>query len=175
VNGGSVGAVTQYTFPAVHADQTISVSFAINQYTLNLATVGNGSAAQVPNQATYDHGTNVQLTATPDPGWNFDFWTGDASGSVNPLNVTMDGNKNITANFGQHVYTWNQTGTGAWTTATNWTPTRTAPATNDILLFDNGAASTIASGVPNQTVGRILVSNNTNITLQTAGAAVAWT
>jgi hypothetical protein len=170
VNGSSVGAVTQYTFPAVHANQTITASFAINQYTLSTTTVGSGTVAKSPDQPTYDHGTTVQLTATPDAGWNFDFWSGDASGSVNPLNVLMDGNKSITATFGQHVYTWNQTGTAAWTTATNWTPTRFVPATNDILIFDNGAATAIASGVPTQTVGRVLVSNNTNITLQASAA-----
>jgi hypothetical protein len=63
VNGGSVGAVTAYTFPAVHANQTIAASFAINTYTLTLGTSGSGSVAAVPNQLTYDHGTNVQITA----------------------------------------------------------------------------------------------------------------
>ena len=171
VNDVSVGAVTQYTFPAVHTNQTISASFAINQYTLTLATGGGGTVTPVPNQPTYDHGTNVQLTASPAVGWNFDFWTGDASGSVNPLTVVMDANKGITANFGQHFYTWNQTGTAAWTTATNWTPTRTVPAANDVLMFDNGAASATASGVLTQVVGRILVTNNTNITLQASASA----
>ena len=113
----------------------------------------------------------VQLTATPAGGWNFDFWSGDASGNTNPLLVTMDANKSITANFGQHFYTWNQTGTATWSTATNWTPTRTAPATNDVLVFNNGAVTAIASGVPTQTVGQILVSGNTNITLQAVAAS----
>jgi hypothetical protein len=171
VNGVSVGAVTFYQFAPVTADQTIAASFAINTYTLSLATVGSGTVTPVPDQPTYDHGTLVQLTATPDPAWNFDFWTGDASGNANPLGVTMDANKSITANFGQHVYTWNQTGTASWTTATNWTPTRTAPAANDVLIFDNGAASAIVSNVPVQTVARILVSGNTNITFQTGGSA----
>jgi len=171
VNGSSVGAVTLFTFPPVHANQTIAASFAINTYTLTLSTAGSGSVAAVPNQLTYDHGTNVQVTATPAGGWNFDFWSGDASGSVNPLNVLMDGNKSITANFGQHIYTWNQTGTAAWTTATNWTPTRTTPASNDVLLFNNGALAAIVSGVPTQTVAQILVSANTSISFQASSAA----
>ncbi len=171
VNGVSVGAVTNFTFPPLAANQTIAASFAINTYTLTLGTVGSGSVAAVPNQATYTHGTVVQVTATPAPGWNFDFWTGDATGNTNPLSVTMDANKSITANFGQHVYTWNQTGTGTWTTATNWTPTRTAPSIDDVLLFNNGALTSIVTGVPTQTVGQILVSNNTNVTFQTTVAA----
>jgi hypothetical protein len=53
VNGSSVGAVTNFTFPAVHANQTIAASFAINTYTLTLSTVGSGTVAAVPNQVTY--------------------------------------------------------------------------------------------------------------------------
>lgn len=171
VNGVSVGAVTFYQFPPVTADQTIAASFAINTYTLTLGTVGNGTVAAVPDQPTYDHGTVVQLTATPDPGWNFDFWSGAASGGANPLDVTMDADKSITANFGQHVYTWNQTGTASWGTASNWTPARTVPAPNDVLIFDNGAASAIVSNVTSQTVARILVSGNTNVAFQASAPA----
>ena len=170
VNGSSVGAVTNYLFPAVHANQTIAASFAINTYTLTLSTVGNGSVAAVPNQVTYNHGTSVQLTATPAPGWNFDFWSGDTTGSTNPLTFIITLNRNITANFGQHVYTWNQTGTASFATATNWTPSRTAPAANDVLIFNNGATTT-ATGVTSQTIGQLLVSGNTNVTLQDAAAS----
>ncbi len=171
VNGVSVGAVTSYTFAPIAANQTIAASFVINTYTLTLATVGTGTLVASPSQATYTHGTVVQLTATPAANWNFDFWSGDASGSTNPLSVTMDANKSITANFGQRNYVWNQTGTAAWGTATNWTPTRTAPAANDVLVFNNGATNAIVTGVPTQTVGQILVSGNTNVQFQTTVAA----
>ena len=69
-------------------------------------------------------------------------------------------------------YTWNQTGTAAWTTSTNWTPTRTTPSSDDILLFNNGATTTVTS-VPNETEGQISVTNNTNVTLQAAVGATA--
>src|SRR5262249_282813 len=170
VNGSSVGAVTNFTFPAVHANQTIAASFAINQYTLTLSTVGNGTVTPAPNQVTYAHGTSIQLTAAPAAGWNFDFWSGDTSGSTNPLTFIITSNKSITANFGQHIYTWNQTGTAAFGTATNWTPNRNILATNDVLLFNNGAAGTIATGVTTQTIGQLLVSGNPNVTLQAGGA-----
>jgi hypothetical protein len=170
VNGSSVGAVTNYQFPAVHANQTIAASFAINTYTLTLSTAGNGTVAAVPNQVTYTHGTSIQLTATPAAGWNFDFWSGDTTGSTNPLTFIITSNKNITANFGMHIYTWNQTGTASFATATNWTPSRTTPAVNDVLQFNNGASSTIATGVTSQTIGQLLVSGNTNVQLQAASA-----
>ncbi|MBK5247712.1 MAG: DUF3494 domain-containing protein [Peptostreptococcaceae bacterium] len=39
------------------------------------------------------------LTPTPATGYEFTSWSGDATGTDNPLTVLMDGNKNITANF----------------------------------------------------------------------------
>jgi hypothetical protein len=39
------------------------------------------------------------LTAVPNVGYQFSSWSGDASGTVSPLTVSMIANKNITANF----------------------------------------------------------------------------
>src|ERR1041385_9533875 len=68
---------------------------------LNVAADGNGSVQKSPDQASYDSGTVVQLTANPAVGWMFSYWTGDASGfgSTNPINVTMNSDKNDTAVF----------------------------------------------------------------------------
>ena len=41
----------------------------------------------------------MQLTANPASGYNFSQWSGDASGSTNPITVTMDGDKSVTADF----------------------------------------------------------------------------
>jgi len=59
----------------------------------------NGTVAKVPNQATYNHGSSVVLTATAAAGYAFSSWSGDATGTTNPLTVIMNANKNITANF----------------------------------------------------------------------------
>lgn len=72
------------------------------------------------------------------------------------------------SSFGQTTYTWTGTTSTVWTVATNWSPNRTA-ATSDILQFNTGTTLTITA-VPAQTVGRIVMSNNTNITLQGASA-----
>src|SRR5439155_17545952 len=155
--------------PPIHANQTISASFAINTYTLALLASGNGTVTAVPSQATYNHGTSVQITATPAAGWFFDFWTGDTTGTTNPLTFIMRNNKSITANFSQHIYTWNQSGFASWATAANGTPARTTPSSNDVFGFSSGVVTT-ATGVVGQTIGQLLVSGNTNVTLQAAGA-----
>jgi CSLREA domain-containing protein len=66
-------------------------------------------------------------------------------------------------------YTWNQTVNALWNTSTNWTPSRSAPAVDDILVFNNGATITV-SNVPTQTIGQISVGGGTNVTLQAAAA-----
>ncbi len=70
-----------------------------HEYTLNTSVVGNGSIGRSPDQTTYAPGTEVTLTATPASGWLFDGWSGGASGSINPLTVTMNASKTITATF----------------------------------------------------------------------------
>ena len=60
---------------------------------------------KVPNQATYHYGDVVQLTANPALGWSFSAWSGDLTGTENPKNITIDGNKAVTATFTQIEYT----------------------------------------------------------------------
>jgi uncharacterized repeat protein (TIGR02543 family) len=71
-------------------------------YNLNALAAGGGRVSVSPGPSygsQYCSGTQVTLTATAADGWVFDGWTGDASGSTNPLTVTVSANKTITANF----------------------------------------------------------------------------
>ncbi len=52
-----------------------------------------------PDQVTYLYGDVVELTATANLGSGFVGWNGDLSGTDNPANLVMDGNKTVTANF----------------------------------------------------------------------------
>ncbi|TKC10422.1 DUF3494 domain-containing protein [Pedobacter polaris] len=97
--GAVVSTSASYTF-ALTANRSFTANFILNTYTLNVTAV-NGAVLKTPNSATYNHGSTVVLTATPSPGYVFTSWSGDASGSVNPLTVTMTANRNITANFTQ--------------------------------------------------------------------------
>ena len=45
------------------------------------------------------------MTAIPVAGWSFSGWSGDLTGSVNPVTVTINGNKTVTATFTQNTYT----------------------------------------------------------------------
>jgi uncharacterized repeat protein (TIGR02543 family) len=58
----------------------------------------------LPASGQYSPGTVVELAATSSPGYIFGGWSGDATGSDNPLSVLMDANKTITANFVPDVF-----------------------------------------------------------------------
>jgi len=97
----SVGAVPSYTFRNVTADHMISAFFDIDQYSLTVDTVppNGGGVTKNPNHDQYDSNAVVQVTATPNTGFRFDHWSGDLTGSTNPVNVTMNSAKTVTANF----------------------------------------------------------------------------
>jgi len=109
VDGNTVGAITNYTFNNIIANHTITASFAINTYDLNVAIVGNGEVTKEPNLPEYEYGTQVTLTAIPVTGWIFTGWSGDIVSNDNPLIVTMDSDKNITATFTINTYDLNIT------------------------------------------------------------------
>jgi len=70
-------------------------------YILTVAAA-HGSVEKTPSQILYELGTTVTLTATPDPGYRFAEWSGDVPAgheTDNPLVLTMDADKAVTANF----------------------------------------------------------------------------
>ena len=87
---------------AVYIDDAVILGcLSAAQYTITTTTTGQGAITLSPPGGTYTNGTVVTMTATPDPSWQFDNWSGDASGSTNPLDITVNGNKTITADFSQ--------------------------------------------------------------------------
>ncbi|MDH7606648.1 MAG: DUF2341 domain-containing protein [Candidatus Bathyarchaeota archaeon] len=99
VDGDSVGPVSSFTFNDVDANHTIIIVFAQNEYTLTIHVIGEGSVTLEPEKQFYLHGEVVQLTATPCQGWVFSGWSGDLSGIMNPINITMTGNKIVNVTF----------------------------------------------------------------------------
>jgi regulation of enolase protein 1 (concanavalin A-like superfamily) len=73
---------------------------SLPEYTLAVDVSGMGSVTISPDQAAYASGQSVTLTVVPDAGCQFDGWSGDVAGSTNPVTITMDDDKSVTAAFG---------------------------------------------------------------------------
>lgn len=72
------------------------------EYTLLISSTLGGGTSPSTGTYTYPSGTHVQITAISDTGYRFTGWTGDfPSGheNDNPITITMDSYKSITANF----------------------------------------------------------------------------
>jgi uncharacterized repeat protein (TIGR02543 family) len=98
---------------------------------LTTVVFGSGSVLRDPDQPSYANGAVVQLTATPAPGWVFANWSGDALGAANPISVTMNADRTVTARFTplQRRVTITLAGSGEGTV------TRTP----DQVTYDNGS------------------------------------
>lgn len=72
-------------------------------FILTTQVTGSGTVTRDPDQAEYHCTDVVTLTAVPDPGWSFDHWEGDLGGSQNPEQLTMSGDRDVTAVFVQDV------------------------------------------------------------------------
>lgn len=71
------------------------------------------------------------------------------------------------------TYTWNAASGGDFTVATNWTPTRTTPAADDVLVFDGTAPTNgtlTVTAMPSQTIGELHIINNGYLKLQTTAS-----
>jgi hypothetical protein len=68
-------------------------------YTLTIESVAGGTTNPSPGSHIYDTGTEVTIKAIPNSGYRFSNWSGDASGTSNPITITMNSDKSIKANF----------------------------------------------------------------------------
>lgn len=73
------------------------------QFVLNTSVIGSGSISLQPSGGTYAAGTVVTVTATANAGYQFDSWSGDLSGSINPQTIVMDADKSVQATFSRPV------------------------------------------------------------------------
>jgi uncharacterized repeat protein (TIGR02543 family) len=98
-SGDATGTANPLTV-TMDSDKDITANFILigTGFTLNLNAV-NGTVLADPIKTTYNDGDIVILTPEADPNYVFDSWSGDATGNNDPLTVTMDADKNITASF----------------------------------------------------------------------------
>jgi len=80
----------------------VSDTGASPTYTLTTDALPTEGGTVSPATASYNIGTTVTVTATPEPGYTFIGWTGTGvptPDTTNPVTVRMNGDKTLTANF----------------------------------------------------------------------------
>ena len=91
------------------SDKSLTAYFkTVPTYDLITNANGEGNIVSDPTGGTYNEGTSVSLTAEAIDGYQFDNWSGDLGGANstdNPVAITMDSDKSITANFSIEKYT----------------------------------------------------------------------
>jgi len=101
---GWSGDITSTANPVqitMNANKTVTATFTAvaANFTLTTNVVGSGSVSRSPNAASYPAGMVVTLTAAPSAGFTFSSWSGDVTSTANPVQITMNANKTVTATF----------------------------------------------------------------------------
>ncbi len=91
--------------------KTVTAVFVKKQYTLTITIDGpgavkinGGNASSSTTETLFDSGTVVELEASSDSCSGFEEWSGnnnDNQKNQNPIQITMDADKNITAKFNE--------------------------------------------------------------------------
>jgi uncharacterized repeat protein (TIGR02543 family) len=99
---GWTGGITSTTNPyslTMNAAKNVTANFTLKTYTLTTAVSGQGTISPAAGPHTYNSGDTPEITASAAQGWKFDHWTGDLAGSQNPMELSVNGNKSVTAVF----------------------------------------------------------------------------
>ncbi|MBK8092244.1 MAG: hypothetical protein IPK32_09780 [Verrucomicrobiaceae bacterium] len=90
---GSFSATDPYTLSYTFTPGLVTPTHA-------LETIASNGTVQRSNPGpNHSEGQTVTLTPVPNPGFQFAGWSGDASGTANPLTVSMSTDKKIVASF----------------------------------------------------------------------------
>ena len=170
---------------------TFNIGGTPSRFTLNYTVTPSGSGSVTLNpppdaDGKYASGTNVILTANPNSGFTFSHWSGSVSGTANPINVIMNEDKQVTANFVPMIS--QPTISGRVTRADN-----SQGLDGVTITFSNGGGSVTTSGggyysrqVPNGWSGRATPSYSgggsfnptfrdyTNVTSDQANQNYTW-
>ena len=96
--GDATGTAHSITI-TMDENKTITAVFAIKTYTLTIDIEGQGDVIIDPDLPEFGHGIIANLTAIPAHGWVFSHWEGDQTGTQLEIQLTIDGNKTVTAVF----------------------------------------------------------------------------
>ncbi len=86
----------------IDGETEVTALFTRIEHPVTLNIVGEGDViAEVSSVKTenYSEGSTLSLTAEPEENWVFSNWSGDLDGKENPIELLVDGPKDVTATF----------------------------------------------------------------------------
>jgi hypothetical protein len=153
------------------------------QYTLTTNVVGNGTVTLNPPGGTYDAGTEVCITATPDPDWELESVIFEPNGTSG-LCTIMNSDKTVTATFvfvggGGCSGTGTVGNTTVFSLSTTTANRRAMPFTmpenctiSSVTMYHNGGSGSMILGVYD---GASLPANRLGVTATTAvSGSTGW-
>ena len=96
---GCAGLAAATNIQEVGGNIILDLTADVRTYTLGVTVAGSGSVGRTPDLAVYQHGSRWPCRRTPAAGHYFAGWSGDTTGSANPITLTMYANKSVTATF----------------------------------------------------------------------------
>ena len=84
----------------VTEDLNLTAEFAINQYNVEVTSIGNGLVNYV--NGIYNHGDEITITATPNKNYHFVQWSD--GNTENPRTIVVTEDLNLTAEFAINQY-----------------------------------------------------------------------
>ncbi len=104
--GDYTGTENPLTLPNVTQDMNLTANFSLNIYNVTFNAGTNGSISGSTSQSVYHGSDAATVTPVPAAGYFFLNWTGDYSGTDNPLTLSnVSSDMSITANFAKSVNT----------------------------------------------------------------------
>ncbi len=104
---GDLSGTTNPTTIVIDCNKKITANFSRIMHTLTMRVDGSGSTTPAVSNHSYGEGTVVDITATPDSGWQFNSWSGDvADPGLATTTVTMSSDRILTANFSKVKTGW---------------------------------------------------------------------
>ena len=104
---GTISSTNSITVISMEQDHDINANFHLDAYYLYLTTGDGGFVTVSPEKEVYHWKEIVTLTATPDPDYGFDGYTGTSSSTNLTMEITMEEDQVITAEFYFDAYRLN--------------------------------------------------------------------
>lgn len=157
----------------MNTNKKVTATFAAGP-TYKLATTIVGTGTVDPANGDYPQNSTQKLTAKPASGFIFTGWSGDVTGSTNPISVTLNANKTITATFTAipvQTITYNV----QMLPKTDYTPTSVALNSAQIAQFFGLTTAQVSSGFTNKTIKYYAVATDGTLdSVSTANAPGHW-